>query len=114
MLMDGDVWVSIRCSYAAPFAVRMALWGTNGYLVYDGKAAALHSPRDTFDGDGLYAEPPVEKTWAIDFSPAWAQSLARSQRRLLEAAMRGERLDPQQFDRDVSAMNVLLDAERGD
>ena len=114
MRMESGMWVSIYCSYAAPYAFRVQMWGTNGYLTYDGKEVAVYSPRDTFDENGLFAEPPVDRSRQLDFEPGWSESLVRSQRHLLAAAREHRDLDPADFDRDVSAVNVLLDARRLD
>ncbi|MCH9015953.1 MAG: Gfo/Idh/MocA family oxidoreductase [Gemmatimonadetes bacterium] len=111
MRMENGVSVNISNSYAAPYVVRMALWGTNGHLVYDGETATLYSPRDTFDERGMFSSPPAVESWSIDYPSAWASSLASSQRHFFKTAQQRVRLDPGIFDRDVAAMNVLLDAE---
>ncbi len=112
MQMDNGVWVNILNSYAAPYTVRVELWGTNGYAIYDGTGITLRSPRDTFDERGRYTTPPSAGYWPIDYATAWEESLNRSLRNFLDVSRQGIRLDPAAFDRDVSTMNVLLDAER--
>ena len=108
MTMEDSTWVRIRHSYAAPYAIRFEVWGTEGYVVYDGRTATLHSPRDTFDSSGRYADPPISGTWEIEFQKAWIQSLVKAQSAFLDIARGGILLDPSVFDRDVSAMSVLV------
>lgn len=108
MQMADGTSVRIRHSYAAPYAVRFELWGTEGYLVYDGESAILYHPRDTFDSDGRYAKPPISGRWEIEFQKAWTQSLVKSQREFCNIARDGILLEPSEFDRDVSAMSVLV------
>ena len=112
MTMDSGTWVRIRHSYAAPYSVRFEIWGTNGYFLYDGQVASVYYPRDTFDANGLYAKPPLKDSWDIDFQTAWSESLFRSQQDIVNVALQRLDLDPAQFDRDLSAMSVLLDGSR--
>jgi predicted dehydrogenase len=108
MTMETGTWARVRHSYAAPYATRFELWGSDGYLLYDGRVASLHHPRDTFDGDGLYTSPPVQSCWKIDFKQAWSESLRRAQEDFVNVARQGVLLDPSEFERDVSVMAVLL------
>jgi predicted dehydrogenase len=108
MKMEGGVWVRIRHSYAAPYGVRVEVWGTDGFFVYDGEVASIHYPRDTFDSDGLFVKPPLQNSWEIDFKRAWLESLQRAQSDFVKVVGEGVRLDPAEFDRDVAVMNVFL------
>ena len=112
MTMESGTWVRLRHSYAAPYAVRFEIWGTDGYFLYDGQVASIHSPRDTFDTNGLYAKPPLFDSWEIDYKKAWTESLLRAQDDFVNVARNGLLLDPAQFDRDLSAMSVLLGGAR--
>ena len=110
-MADGTL-VRIRHSYAAPYGVRFEIWGTDGYLVYDGETANLYHPRDTLDDDGRFTSPPIHQNWKVPFEKAWMQSLARSQGHFLKTAAEGTSFDPRDFDRDVSAMTVLLNSKK--
>lgn len=111
MATESGVWVRVRTSYAAPQAIKMELWGTNGYAVYDGETLAVYSPRETYDDRGRFASPPAAISWGINYESCWRKSLELAQRHLFELARSGKRLDPATFDRDVSSMSVLLDAQ---
>ena len=108
LTMADGTWVRIRHSYAAPYAVRFELWGSEGYLVYDGEVANLYHPRDTFDSNGRFTSPPLKASWDIEFQQAWSESLEKAQMDFLSVVQEGTLLDPSEFDRDVSAMGVLL------
>lgn len=112
MNMEDDVRVRIRHSYAAPYGVRMEAWGTDGYFLYDGEVANVYYPRDTFDSDGLFSKPPLQDSWNIAFKQAWDESLCLAQREFVNVVKDAKRLNPEVFDRDVAAMNVLLEAKR--
>lgn len=109
MNMADGPWVRIRHSYASPYAVRFELWGSDGYLTYDGKVANLHHPRDTFDENGRYTTPPLKETWEFEFQQAWSESLVDSQNDFLGVVRDGRLLEESEFNRDVSAMGILLD-----
>ena len=108
LTMEDGTLVRIRHSYAAPYAVRFELWGTEGYLVYDGEVANLFHPRNTFDEHGRFTNPPLKASWEIKFQQGWFESLEKTQKDFLEIAQKGVLLDPLDFDRDVSAMEILL------
>ena len=108
MTMSDGTEVRIRHSYASPYAVRFELWGTNAFLTYDGSIVKLYHPRDTFDSQEKFASPPVRDSWNIEFQQAWMDSLENSQSQFLNVVMECGQLDPDEFDRDVSAMSILL------
>ncbi len=110
--MENDVWVRIRHSYAAPYAVRMEVWGTEGYFLYYDDVGRIYHPRDTYDQNGLFSDPPLKNSWKIDFKKAWAESLQKAQDHFIQVVQEGRRLDPSEFDRDVTAIRVLLDGRR--
>ena len=109
MVTEKGAWASIQCSYAAPYAFRMELRGTNGYAEYDGQAIRVYSPRSTFDGRGRFTFPPIVSDISVDHDSAWDRSIGDSQLSFLDVVQRNGRFDADDFDRDVSVMNVLLE-----
>jgi predicted dehydrogenase len=104
----GQVWVRIRHSYAAPYAVHLEIWGTEGYFVYNDPVACLYHPRNSFDAEGLYTTPPVKDSWKMDFKKVWSDSLIKAQDNFIETVYEKRLLDPTEFDHDVSIMKYLL------
>ena len=110
--MESNVKVRLRHSYAAPYRVHIEAHGTDGYFIYDGEKAYVYGPRDTFDNQGLYTNPPAIKTWVINYPSEWDLSLVRSQSAFLEDVRDQKRFDSHQFDHDVKVMNTMIDAIR--
>ena len=77
-------------------------------FVYDGEVANLYYPRDTLDSNGRFTDPPLKESWTINFQEAWSESLSNAQKNILSIVGKSELLDSSDFDRDVSAMGVLL------
>ena len=48
----------IISSYASPLIFNIKLVGSNGILIMDKKKIKIISPRDTFDENGLFIDPP--------------------------------------------------------
>lgn len=112
LVMGNGVWARIRHSYAAPCAVRMEIWGTEGYFIYDDDGAALHYPRETFDDRGYFKKPPQQEQWSINFQQAWSSSLVRAQADFVSVAAKRGEFATQNFDRDVRSMEALLNGRR--
>lgn len=51
--------VNLLLSYAAPYRKLVEVAGTDGYLTVDSQNAYLFAPRDTFDNNGRFAQPPL-------------------------------------------------------
>lgn len=76
--MSGGIRVNLYHSYAGPAYNNLFLMGTNGYFSYDGKIADIYSPRGSFDLNGLFVSPPIAKTYKLDWTTLWRESLKDS------------------------------------
>jgi len=102
------VSIRIRHSYAAPYGVKIEVWGTEGYFLFEDNRAALYYPRETLDQQGYFIKPPLQEKWNINFIKAWNESLQIAQSDFLELALSGGKYDSQDFDHDVKCMDILL------
>ncbi|HYH37816.1 MAG TPA: Gfo/Idh/MocA family oxidoreductase [Azospirillum sp.] len=105
----GGATSSVLASYAAPFALRLSLLGSNGVLTCDPQGIALHGPRDTFDARGNFAAPPERFREDADFDTVFRESLARSLAFFLEHARDRRPLPPELFDLSVRTTGMVLD-----
>lgn len=105
----GGATASVLASYAAPFALRLTLTGSNGLLTCDHTGIELRGPRDSFDARGSFAPPPVVHAEAIDYYDMAVESLARSVAFFLEHARDHRPLPERLFDLSVGTTRMVLD-----
>jgi predicted dehydrogenase len=101
---------AILASYAAPYALRVALHGTNGSVVWDDRRITYHGPRDTFDAAGRYAAPPVEVLAEAGTESFYEDSLRRAVALFLEHCRDGKPLAPELFSRSLETNRLVLAA----
>lgn len=106
--MINNVLVTLHHSYAAPTLKKWLLVGTNGFWEYDGKRACLYSPRDTFDSQGRFTEPPLNEKRAFGHEETWRGSLANSLEDFLATVKKRGRFDRADFDRALASMEPVF------
>jgi predicted dehydrogenase len=104
--------VSLRHSYAAPYLHRWLLVGTNGYWDYDGETAKLHGPRNTFDKNGRFSNPPVVRQERLPQANVWTDSLKAAVSDFVAVVRRKGRFSPAEFDAAVRSMEPLYNKSR--
>ena len=72
--------------------------------------AHIYGPRDTFDSEGRFAQPPLIRKYKINYLTEWRLSLIKSQNFFLDAVRNKIAFKPNEFDRDVEVMKTLIDA----
>jgi predicted dehydrogenase len=112
LAMDSGAVAVITTSYAAPQMSRIELWGSDGFLDYDGHRATVYAPRDTFDATGRFTTPPVVAAYDVDYDADYVRSLQRLHDDFFQHVRDGLRFAPEEFDRDVAVMRGLLTAAR--
>ena len=105
----GGGTASVLASYAAPFALRLSLLGTDGVLVCDQDGIELRGPRDSFDARGNFAPPPVLATEKADPNSVAMEALAQSLRVFLEHARYRRPLPERLFDLSMNTTRMVLD-----
>ena len=106
---DG-FYVRIRNSYACPYLIRFEIFGSNGYLIYDGKNLEVFSPRETLDKNGFFTNPPLKSSLKINFQNMWQDSLSDSISFFINKVKKRDYFLADQFDEDVKIMQILLNA----
>lgn len=82
---DEQITSSIFSSYAGAYNYSVSVIGTNGKLSYDGKTISLSGPRDFFDHQGNFSEPPVVRSIPLIAQEMWHKSLEISVNYFLKA-----------------------------
>ncbi len=106
--MESGVRVTLRHSYAGPFLNHWTLVGENGYWHFDGRAARLRSPRETFDPAGRFTDPPLVREWTLDYAAAIRESLGRALDDFLRVAQGRGAFDPAEFDQGLDSMGPIF------
>lgn len=78
LIMPNDMRAHIWLSYASSFKYNISLYGDNGRYNYDGEVEKLNSPRDSFDHEGKYTNPPISYQNKILHSENWKIGLENS------------------------------------
>lgn len=103
---------TFRHSYAAPFRHHWFLLGTNGTWEYDGRTVRFRTPRDTFDSNGRFVEPPLVLEEPMEFTALWKDSLNRAVQDFVNVVRSKKSFDPKEFDRGLYSMELIREALR--
>jgi predicted dehydrogenase len=101
---------TILASYAAPYALRVALHGTNGSVVWDDQRITYHGPRDTLDTAGRSAAPPAEVLAEAGAESFYEDSLKRAVTFFLEHCRDGRPFAPDLFAHSLATNRLVLAA----
>lgn len=77
-IMQDKTVVNLYHSYAGPCLNKLIMIGTNGYVEYDGKEVKFYSPRETYDENGLFTQPPLKESRTWPEKMIWQESLKES------------------------------------
>ncbi len=108
LIWDDGFIVNVLTSYASAFKVHFQITGTDGYVVYGGTSVNLYTPRDTFDENGLYSDPPESTQLHSPWNDAYRTSLKNSQSAFMADVRSQAVFSPAQFDRDVRVMGSMI------
>lgn len=106
---ENDVTVSIFNSYATPLINEISIIGENGQCVIRKGRLEIYSPRDTFDDEGLFVNPP--KIFEEDFviGNDVEDSLRRSLEFFILKTMNNEEIPIDYFNTSISTNRIILE-----
>lgn len=110
-VFENGITCSIFASYASPLHNEMTIIGTDGILKMTDDRIIVRSPRDTFDDNGFFKEPPITKNTRINLQEDLAWSLEES----LDIFMTHVRVKQPLnyfFDESLYSNRILLEMEK--
>lgn len=110
-LKFNKITVSIFASYACPLIDEVTIIGTNGILKLLGNRLYLYNPRDTFDMDGFFTEPPLIEQNNINTKDEYRSSLSKSLDFFISHANERKEIGTGIFDASLSSNRFLLEMQ---
>ena len=111
---ENGVTLSIFNSYATPLINEVLIIGTNGYCTIRNNQFLIHSPRDTFDEDGLFANPPIIRSLDFNLSKDIENSLKASLDFFINKVQTKEEIPIEYFDASVTTNRIILQWKESD
>jgi len=105
---ENGVTLSIFNSYATPLINEVLIIGTNGYCTIRNNQLLIHSPRDTFDKDGLFTNPPIIRSLDFNLSEDIENSLRKSLDFFISIVQTKEEIPIEYFDKSVTTNRIIL------
>ena len=105
---ENDITLSIFNSYATPLINELSIIGTNGYLTIKDNNLIIKSPRDTFDKDGFFTDPPIYDESNFSIQDDVENSLKKSLDYFLTCVKKGEKFDIGLFKNSIETNRLIL------
>ena len=105
---ENGATLSIFNSYATPLINEVSIIGTNGYCTIRNNQFIIHSPRDTFDNDGLFTNPPIIRNSNFNLSKDIENSLRTSLDFFINKVQTKEEIPMEYFDASVTTNRIIL------
>jgi predicted dehydrogenase len=112
LIMPNKIRVHIWLSYATPFKYNISLYGDNGRYDYNGEIEALYSPRDYFDSEGRYTNPPISYENRIYHSNNWKISLENSIENFISAIVNKTSFKDRDYNIALQSMLPLFNKDK--
>jgi predicted dehydrogenase len=100
--------LSLTCSYCIPFTQHIELHYTNGIMDFDSGKIRVFGPRETFDKNGFFIQPPLIHEAAADINGLYLQSLEDSCRYFADCISNRRDIDLKYFDQSVLSNRLCL------
>ena len=111
---NNEVTLSIFNSYATPLINELCIIGTNGYMTIKDNKLMVKSPRDTFDKNGLFTDPPVYFKSNFSISNDIENSLKKSLDYFISHVKKDENLDLELFENSLQTNRLILNLKNVD
>lgn len=109
---ENDVSVSILNSYATPLIDDLSIIGTNGYLNIRSNNLEIHSPRDSFNSNGLFTIPPLHYGSSFEIEKIQLDSLRNSLDYFLNHVIQKKYFDLHLFQTSISSNRLVFEIEK--
>ncbi|MGD2079740.1 MAG: Gfo/Idh/MocA family oxidoreductase [Nitrospirota bacterium] len=106
LAFEGGPAADMFFSYTSPFQYRFDVTTTEELIGYDGRELAVRGPRETFDKNGRFGEPPVTARTTVDI---FGDSLEASVNYFLSVAASGGVFEESSTERDLLSTELFLE-----
>ena len=108
---SNGVNLSIFNSYASPYLEDFLILGTNGYIRILDNELKIYSPRDTYDENGFFTNPPICKKQAFSIHSDYENSLIESLKLFVNTINKHEDFANEDFDASLLSNKIILELE---
>ena len=106
---ENGTTLSIFNSYATPLINDISIIGTNGHLTIRNNHLQIQSPRDTFDKNGLFTNPPISFQSDFLISNDVENSLKKSLDYFISHVRETKNFDLKHFDTSMQTNRLILE-----
>jgi predicted dehydrogenase len=100
---------SIFTSYSSPLINEITIVGTNGFCTIRDNSMKIFSPRDTFDSNGFFKEPPLKCETGYQLIEKFQRSMSNSLNYFLSNIQDNKKIDTKQFDESLSTNKLVFE-----
>jgi predicted dehydrogenase len=108
---SNGVSLSIFNSYATPYLEDFLILGTNGYIRILDNELKIYSPRDTYDDNGFFINPPIYKKQAFSIISDYENSLIESLKFFINKINKHDNFLNEDFDHSLLSNKIILELE---
>lgn len=105
---DNGITASILNSYASPLINELMIIGTNGFFTARNNELTIYSPRDTFDTQGFFTNPPIIDKSNFNISDDSNTAIFKSVNRFLSHVKNGTPIDLHYFNSSILTNQMIL------
>jgi len=100
---------SIFTSYSSPLINEITIVGTNGLCTIRENSLKIFSPRDTFNSEGFFKEPPLKFETSYQLKEKFHKSMINSMNYFLSKVENNGKIDTKYFDESLSSNQMIFD-----
>jgi predicted dehydrogenase len=108
LMFKNGINSSIFTSYSSPSINEITIVGTNGFCMIRDNTMKVFSPRDTFDSNGLFMEPPLKFETDYYLNEKFQESIANSMDYFLSNMQNNKKIDTRQYDESLSTNQLVF------
>jgi predicted dehydrogenase len=100
---------SVFTSYSSPLVNEITIVGTNGFCAIRDNSIKIFSPRDTFDSNGFFKEPPLKFETDYIFKEKFQKSMSNSINYFLTVIQENKKINTKYFDESILTNKLVFD-----
>lgn len=105
---NKKIIVNIFNSYNAPYSFYLIIFFENAILRYNGKKITIFYPRDVFDKNKRFKEPPKLYSEILDFEKDWKNSLNKSLLYFLNLVLKNKNTSKKDFADSLNVAKIVF------
>jgi len=110
-LVFDNITASIFASYACPLIDEISIIGTEGILKICEGQLYLYHPRDIFDDNGFFKEPPLVQKYMINKQREYDNTLEKSLDFFIYHVVEGKAIEAKYFEASLASNRFLLEIQ---